>query len=70
MLNGRTLVTHQLHDGWQTIRVPAPRAAWQIGFNKLEILSASIATLPDKFPAEDLRPRAFALSRVEVIPRE
>ena len=70
MLNGRTLVTRQLHDGWQTIRVPAPRAAWQIGFNKLEILSASITTLPDTFPAEDLRPRAFALSRVEVIPRK
>jgi hypothetical protein len=70
MLNGRTLVTRQLHDGWQTIRVPAPREAWQIGFNKLEILSASIASLPSTFPAEDLRPRALALSRIEVVPRE
>jgi hypothetical protein len=70
MLNGRTLVTQPLHDGWQTIRIPAPRDAWQIGFNKLEILSASITTLPDTFPAEDLRPRAFALSRIAVIPLE
>ena len=70
MLNGRALVTHHLRDGWQTIRIPAPRAAWQIGFNKLEILSASITALPDKFPAEDPRPRAFALSRIEVIPLE
>jgi hypothetical protein len=70
MLNGQVLVTRQLHEGWQTIRMPAPRAAWQIGFNELEILSASIATLPATFPAEDLRPRALALSRIEVIPRD
>jgi hypothetical protein len=70
MLNGRKLVTHPLHDGWQTMLVPAPQDAWQIGFNKLEILSASLTTLPDPAPAEGLRPRAFALSRIEVIPLE
>ena len=70
ILNGHTLWTGQLQDDWQTIRVPAPRAAWQVGFNQLEILSASFTSLPDKFPAADTRPRAVAVSRIEVIPRE
>ena len=68
VLNGQTLWTGHLSHDWQTIRVPAPRAAWQVGFNQLEILSSSITPLP--FPAADARPRAVAVSRIEVIPRE
>ena len=70
ILNGQTLWTGQLQHEWQTIRVPAPRLAWRVGFNQLEILSSSITSLPDKYPAADTRPRAVAVSRIEVIPRE
>ena len=70
ILNGQTLWTGRLQDDWQTVRFPAPRSAWRVGFNQLEILSSSITSLPDKFPAADTRPRAVAVSRILVIPRE
>jgi hypothetical protein len=70
ILNGRTLVTGQLQDEWQTVRVPAPRSAWQVGFNQLEIRYSSLASGPDTLPAADPGLGAVAVRRIEVIPRE
>ena len=69
ILNGQPLWTSRLNEGWQTMRVPAPSSVWRVGFNRLEILSSSMTSPRDAGAGDDPRPRALAVSRIEVVPR-
>jgi hypothetical protein len=58
-LNGRPLWTARLLDGPQEIRFVAPKSAWRLGHNRLEVRSAT----PDR------KSPALAITRVAVLPR-
>jgi hypothetical protein len=52
----------------QDIRFPAPRAAWWVGFNQLQLLFSSTVSPRDIGEGDDSRQLALAFSRVDVTP--
>jgi hypothetical protein len=65
-LNGTVLGTVDLHEGWQTVTLPAPPAAWLVGVNSLR-LSFTNATSPlDAGTSDDSRKLSVAFDRISV----
>jgi hypothetical protein len=58
-LNGRPLWTARLHSGTQEIRFVAPRSAWRLGHNRLDL----------KVPRDDAQSLPLVITRVAVVPR-
>jgi len=69
VLNGTLLAETIVPAGWQEIRIAAPRAAWWIGFNELQLRFASTVAPRDVGGGEDPRPLALGLSRLDVVTR-
>jgi hypothetical protein len=65
-LNGMVLGTVDLHEGWQTVTLPAPPAAWLVGVNGLR-LSFTNATSPlEAGKGDDSRKLSVAFDRISV----
>jgi hypothetical protein len=69
ILNGTLLAEVPVPAGWQEIRVPAPHAAWWIGFNELQLQFSSTVSPRDTGSGTDPRRLALGLSRVDVVKR-
>jgi hypothetical protein len=67
-LNGSLLGTVFAGAGWQAVRFRAPRSAWQVGSNDLQLAFAQVNRPADVGLGRDRREAAFALSRVDVVP--
>jgi hypothetical protein len=70
ILNGTVLAETAIAAGWQDIRLVAPRSAWWVGFNQLQLLFFSTVSPRDVGAGDDPRQLALALSRVDVRPLE
>src|SRR5262249_27148975 len=69
ILNGTLLTEAVIPSGWQEIRIPAPRAAWWVGFNELRLQFSSTASPRQTGNGNDARPLALGVSRVDVVPK-
>jgi hypothetical protein len=67
ILNGTLLSETIVPAGWQEIRIAAPRPAWWIGFNELQLRFSSTLSPRDAGTGADPRPLALGLSRVNVV---
>jgi hypothetical protein len=65
-LNGWLLGTVPLHDGWQTVSLPAPARAWQIGVNELTMSFSSAVSPMQNGESQDRRRLSAGLDRVSV----
>jgi hypothetical protein len=70
ILNGRMLDQRTVSAGWQEIRFPAPRPAWWVGFNVLQLEFSSTVTPREAGAGDDPRALALGISRVDVVPVE
>jgi hypothetical protein len=68
ILNGKMLAEKTIPDGWHETRFTAPRQAWWIGFNELQLLFSSTVSPREVGVGDDPRLLALGLSRVEVTP--
>ena len=65
-LNGWLLGTVALRDGWQTISMPSPARAWQIGVNELTMSFSSAVSPRENRESGDPRRLSAALDRLTV----
>jgi hypothetical protein len=70
ILNGTVLGQTAILDGWREIRFAAPRSAWWVGFNQLQLLFSSTISPREAGAGDDRRQLALALSSIEVRPLE
>jgi hypothetical protein len=69
VLNGTVLAqTAIAADGWQEIRFTAPRSAWWVGFNQLQLVFSATVSPREAGAGDDPRQLALGLSRVDVMP--
>jgi hypothetical protein len=66
ILNGTLLSETTVPAGWEEIRIAAPRAAWWIGFNELQLRFSSTLSPRAAGTGNDPRELALGLSRVEL----
>ena len=70
ILNGKYLGQADVPaGGMQEVRFAAPRSAWWVGFNQLQLLFASTVSPREIGEGDDSRQLALAFSRVDVTPR-
>jgi hypothetical protein len=65
-LNGVVLGTVALHDGWQTVTLPAPAPAWQIGVNDLRLSFTNAISPLEAGQSADPRRLSVAFDRITV----
>jgi hypothetical protein len=65
-LNGTLLGTVALREGWQTVSLPAPQRAWQIGINELTLSFSSAVSPLEAGVGSDARELSVAVDRVTV----
>jgi hypothetical protein len=70
ILNGALLAETTVPAGWQEIRIAAPRPAWWIGFNELQLHFASTLSPREVGSGNDPRHLALGLSRVDLVSRQ
>jgi hypothetical protein len=68
ILNGNVLAQTAIPGGWQEIRFVAPRSAWWIGFNQLQLVFSSTVSPREAGAGDDPRQLALGLGRVDVTP--
>ena len=68
ILNGKYLAETAIPAGWQEIRFAAPRSAWWIGFNQVQLLFSSTVSPLEVSGGDDRRQLALAFSRIDVTP--
>jgi hypothetical protein len=68
ILNGKMLAETTIPDGWHETRFTAPRQAWWIGFNELQLVFSSTVSPREVGAGDDPRRLALGLSRVDVTP--
>jgi hypothetical protein len=67
ILNGTLLSETIVPAGWQELRFAAPRSAWWIGFNELQLRFSSTVSPRDAGSGTDPRHLALGVSRVDVV---
>jgi hypothetical protein len=67
ILNGTLLTETTVPSGWHEIRIEAPRTAWWIGFNELQLRFGSTLSPRDAGSGPDVRQLALGLSRLDVV---
>jgi hypothetical protein len=65
-LNGTVLGTVTLNEGWQTVSLPAPARAWQIGVNTLTLSLAAAVSPFESGESADRRRLSVAVDRLTV----
>jgi len=65
-LNGSVLGTVDLHEGWQTVTLPAPSSAWLIGVNSLRLSFTNAISPRDAGISGDARNLSVAFDRIAV----
>src|SRR6185295_1783402 len=70
ILNGTLLADTTIPAGWRNIRVAAPRWAWWVGFNELQLVFSSTLSPRAAGSGDDPRPLALRVSRVDVVRSE
>jgi hypothetical protein len=68
ILNGKMLAETTIPDGWHETRFTAPRQAWWIGFNELQLVFSSTVSPREVGAGDDPRRLALGVSRVDVTP--
>ena len=65
-LNGTVLGTVTLGEGWQTVTLPAPSSAWQIGVNDLRLSFTTAISPLEAGVGTDPRKLSVAFDRITV----
>jgi hypothetical protein len=65
-LNGSVLGTVDLHEGWQTVTLPAPSSAWLIGVNSLRLSFTNAVSPLEVGLGADARKLSVAFDRIAV----
>jgi hypothetical protein len=65
-LNGSVLGTVELHEGWQTVTLPAPSSAWLIGVNSLRLSFTNAISPLEAGLGADARKLSVAFDRIAV----
>ncbi len=65
-LNGTSIGTVTLKDGWQHVELTAPGRAWQFGVNELTLSLSTAASPKDSGLSEDTRRLSLAVDRLIV----
>jgi hypothetical protein len=65
-LNGSVLGTVDLHEGWQTVTLPAPSSAWLIGVNDLRLSFTNAISPLEAGLSADPRQLSVAFDRIAV----
>ena len=65
-LNGSVLGTVALHEGWQTVVLPAPTRVWQIGVNVLRLSFSNAVSPLEAGLSADPRKLSVAFDRISV----
>jgi hypothetical protein len=65
-LNGSVLGTVDLHEGWQTVTLPAPSSAWLIGVNALHLSFTNAISPLEAGTSADPRTLSVAFDRIAV----
>jgi hypothetical protein len=65
-LNGSVLGTVDLHEGWQTVTLPAPSSAWLIGVNSLRLSFTNAVSPLEAGLGTDARKLSVAFDRIAV----
>lgn len=66
VLNGVLLGTVPLHEGWQTVTLPAPERAWLVGVNDLALSFSSAVSPLEAGTGADTRKLSVAFDRISV----
>ena len=66
VLNGNVLGNIDLHEGWQTVTLPAPASVWLVGVNSLRLSFTNAISPLEAGLSADSRKLSVAFDRIAV----